>query len=250
MLNRTSISPLHEQLEEIFRAKLANREWLPQQKIPSENELCEEYGVSRGTIRNVISKFVYEGLFERVPGKGTFVMESKVAFTPSGSHLGVSHDLLKPEDGARSELVSVERVPVGKSPYGAAKIKKIFRCTDEEEIFVITIVSYLREAPLIHGLTIIPCRFCPDLEARIHAGIETYGYLDEFLEKVYHLKTSRVEEILESIPAGDVCAASLKVRNGFPLLLLEDTFYTEDQTPFRYSNFTFRGDRISIHIKL
>ena len=244
MLNRTSIAPLHEQLEEIFRAKLANREWMPQQKIPSENELCEEYGVSRGTIRNVISKFVFEGLFERVPGKGTFVLESKLAFTPNNHRLGVSHDLLKPEDGARSELLSIERRAA------EPRVAKILQIEPGEDCFVINILSYLKDTPLIHGLSTIPCRLCPDLEARIHAGMESYTFFDEFLEKTYFLKTNRVEEILESVPAGDVCANSLRVKKGYPLLLLEDTFYTENDTPFRHSIFTFRGDRISIHIKL
>ncbi|WP_375688434.1 GntR family transcriptional regulator [Pseudooceanicola sp. LIPI14-2-Ac024] len=41
--------------------------------LPSEAELCEEYGVSRITIRAAIAQLVERGLLVRRPGVGTFV---------------------------------------------------------------------------------------------------------------------------------------------------------------------------------
>lgn len=42
-------------------------------KIPSERQLCDIYGVSRTTVRNAISELELNGYLKRVQGKGTFV---------------------------------------------------------------------------------------------------------------------------------------------------------------------------------
>ena len=42
-------------------------------KIPSERQLCKDYGVSRTTIRNAIGQLVNDGLIFQIQGKGSFV---------------------------------------------------------------------------------------------------------------------------------------------------------------------------------
>ncbi len=46
--------------------------------IPSERELCDQFGVSRMTVRQAVDALVVEGLLERVQGRGTFVAQPKV----------------------------------------------------------------------------------------------------------------------------------------------------------------------------
>ena len=60
--------------------------------IPSENELSKECGVSRMTVRNVITKLVQEGLLFRIPGKGTYVSEPKI-IADTLSYAGIREQL-------------------------------------------------------------------------------------------------------------------------------------------------------------
>ena len=57
-LDKTNAKPLHIQIEESILQKLESKEWAPGKLIPSENELSHIYGVSRTTVRNVITKLV------------------------------------------------------------------------------------------------------------------------------------------------------------------------------------------------
>ncbi|WP_158589512.1 GntR family transcriptional regulator [Butyrivibrio sp. CB08] len=49
----------------------------PGEKIPSENELCDRFSLSRQTVRHAISKLVEDGLVETRQGSGTFVSDQR-----------------------------------------------------------------------------------------------------------------------------------------------------------------------------
>ena len=61
MLSDRLASPLYVQLEMLLRDKIDARAWRNGEAIPSEAELCERYGVSRGTVRRAIQALVQEG---------------------------------------------------------------------------------------------------------------------------------------------------------------------------------------------
>lgn len=69
--------PLQYQLKQIFLDKIKRQEWKQGEKIPSEREICEEYQVSRITVREVLKALEGEGYFSRKQGKGTFVTMPK-----------------------------------------------------------------------------------------------------------------------------------------------------------------------------
>ena len=69
-LQRTSVS---EQIFAILKSKIASGEWKDGQKIPSENELAAQFGVSRMSARNALQRLSALGLLETRPGDGTFV---------------------------------------------------------------------------------------------------------------------------------------------------------------------------------
>ncbi|MCL2604246.1 MAG: GntR family transcriptional regulator [Defluviitaleaceae bacterium] len=70
---KDSITPLYEQIHEDMLNRISSREWRTGQRIPTEMELCDIYGVSRITIRKAIEDLVLMGHLIRQRGKGTFV---------------------------------------------------------------------------------------------------------------------------------------------------------------------------------
>ncbi|SDC15101.1 GntR family transcriptional regulator [Paenibacillus sp. UNCCL117] len=73
MLDGTLPVTLQYQLRSKLLENMANKIWAPGSQIPSERELCDEYGVSRMTVREVLKDLVQEGYLVRKQGKGTFV---------------------------------------------------------------------------------------------------------------------------------------------------------------------------------
>ena len=73
ILTADSASPLYRQLMQRLRADIAAGVYPVHSRIPSEQELCGVYGVSRITVRKALGELMQEGLLKRQQGKGTFV---------------------------------------------------------------------------------------------------------------------------------------------------------------------------------
>jgi DNA-binding GntR family transcriptional regulator len=66
-------TPLYEQLAVVLRQMIASGELRPRDPVPSEKQLQQEHGVSRGTIRRALDILRDEGLVVTIAGRGTFV---------------------------------------------------------------------------------------------------------------------------------------------------------------------------------
>lgn len=55
MLEKNSPKPLYQQLKDILVDAIDSEKWKANEKIPSENELSSIYGLSRMTVRSVLT---------------------------------------------------------------------------------------------------------------------------------------------------------------------------------------------------
>lgn len=74
-LERIKTDSLRMQVYVQLKARLMEGTWKIGEKIPSENELCESFGVSRVTVRAAIQQLEILGLVETKHGGGTFVTD-------------------------------------------------------------------------------------------------------------------------------------------------------------------------------
>ena len=72
MINRNDKRPIYDQLVEILRQKIEN-EMTPNEKMLSERGICDQYGVSRTTVRLAMAELEHMGYIYKRHGKGTFV---------------------------------------------------------------------------------------------------------------------------------------------------------------------------------
>ena len=75
MLDKNTAIPLYQQIVDYVREKIRTGEYQPGQILPSEARFCEEFGVSRITVRNAIQMLVDEDLVVKHHGKGSFVTD-------------------------------------------------------------------------------------------------------------------------------------------------------------------------------
>lgn len=65
-----------EQVFEQMKKQIVTGKWVAGDKLPSENELSETFGVSRVTVRQALQKLTALGLVETRTGEGSFISSS------------------------------------------------------------------------------------------------------------------------------------------------------------------------------
>jgi DNA-binding GntR family transcriptional regulator len=74
--------PSYQQLADQLRSLIRSGKLKPRDALPSITELVTETGLAIGTVRKGIAVLVDEGLAYTVPGRGTFVADSKMPRRP------------------------------------------------------------------------------------------------------------------------------------------------------------------------
>jgi len=81
--------PLHRQLYLVLHDEIARGALAPGDALPTEQALCEQFGVSRITVRRALADLAEQGYIERRQGVGSFVRQRERLdeASPAGSYM-------------------------------------------------------------------------------------------------------------------------------------------------------------------
>ncbi|MPV38795.1 GntR family transcriptional regulator [Georgenia subflava] len=235
LIERESAVPIYQQLEAMFHAKIASGEWSPGQRIPSENELHKTYGLSRMTVRGVLTRMVNDGLLNRVAGKGTFVAQRKISAV-SPAYKGIREQLEALGYHTSTTLIALERTTA------PTRVSERLRLEADDDVYAIVRLRSVDGKPLSVHRSFVPARLAPDLD--------TLDVVNEqlcvVLEENFALPMHSVEEDLEAVAVEGADAKLLELRKGDPALHLTDVISDGAGTAFEYSTIVFRGDTMRL----
>lgn len=217
--------------------------WTEHEKLPSENVLCDQYGVSRTTVRKTFDELAANHYIYKIQGKGTFVEEASKR----------QKDIHK-EDYGCSEMIRRQ----GKTPSHKV-IKQEIQQADErmaeclnleigEDIIVYERVYYSDGLPVIYAKTGISPKYVPGI-AEVDLSTTT---LSEVLKKKYGLTITRERCVLRAVPADSEMSAALDVPLNFPILYRAVICKASNDTrtfPIEASQLYCRTDSIDIIFK-
>ena len=85
--NRKIKQSLYLDLASEIRDNIVSKKWKPGDLLPSETQLCRDFGVSRGTVVKALEVLHREGLAQRRQGVGTFVSRPALHRMPGGINM-------------------------------------------------------------------------------------------------------------------------------------------------------------------
>ena len=236
MLERNNPKPLYQQLREILVDAIDSGKWGPNDKIPSENELSMEYGLSRMTARAVLTDLVKEGYLYRVQGKGTFVSEKIVTASPA--YIGIREQLEHMGYEVKTKIMECVSVESGDTVAKNLGIKK------GDPVYKIRRVRYIKDEPISIHISFVNEKY----SSMLTEDVLKEEQLCILLSELYGVNKKKVAETLESVSASEEEAEILQVEKGHPLLLLRDILYDSANIPYEYTKVVFRGDKIKIRL--
>jgi GntR family transcriptional regulator len=73
-------NPMYRQIAEDLRTQIESGQLEPGGQLPTEKQLCKQYGASRNTVRDAIKWLTSLDLVEPRPGQGTFVVQKMAPY--------------------------------------------------------------------------------------------------------------------------------------------------------------------------
>lgn len=231
--------PLYHQLKTILLERVKSGELKANDKLPSEDEIAEQYGISKATVRQAIGELAVEGLIRREQGRGTYVAEQKIEQGPRAL-TGFTEEMSK--RGLRSSSKVLKQRVIKARVDVANKL----RMNEGEQVFELTRLRLADGEPLGLQTAFIPLALAPGVNEEDFDSASLY----EVLETKYGLVPSRAEETHTAVLLERREARLLKAELGGPALAAERVTYLGDGRPFEFVHSVMRGDRYKIILDL
>ncbi|MDD3411935.1 MAG: GntR family transcriptional regulator [Eubacteriales bacterium] len=231
-LEKKSQSPLYMQLMNRLKNDVLAGVYPPGARIPSEQVLCETYGVSRVTVRKAMLDLVQEGLLVRRQGKGTFVaderMQRNLQHVTSFTRACAGHSV-------STRLVDARREPA--TPDDVERL----HAPEESQVLEITRLRLCDGEPVMLEVNRFP---------------QNYLYLDQMqlegslydLLRAHGVQPSRGVHDISLGHATPTVGKYLGTPVGEALLVLEETIYDQHDRPLHTSKQWIRGDKFTFRI--
>lgn len=232
-IDRFNQEKLYIQLSRIFLEEIKSGRWQLKQRIPSEEELCKKYEVSKITVRQAVNGLVSDGYLMKLQGKGTFV----TSLTPV---VGAAMKTRLTEEIFGRE-VTAERKILKLGEMGPPPLVREYLKTRENIYYVLSKRMVQGETAYIEA-SFIPLQMFPDIK-----GLEAeHNSLYEVLQERGSKKIFKMIQTIEIARATGDDAKYLDLDDGAPVLAFHRLFISSDNTPVAYAKIHGGSDRYKL----
>lgn len=226
--------PLYQKIYSEIKKNIFEGVFGQAEKLPSENELCSIFNVSRITIRKALDMLTEDGLVVKIQGKGSYAnasnkMLGQIEATSSFSEFATAQGKQHNSTILKREILQDKYIA-----------EKLNLAADKDLIFIQRILT-LDDVPLMLDKAWLPASLFPNLLTEISEKKSLY----ETLSSIYHEKVvdSR-KELNVSLPKNKQ-AQFLEVAENTPLFIVNKVALNQYNIPIEFSQLTVRGDKMT-----
>ncbi len=211
----------NQEIQDFILAKIKGKEYEAGTQIPTENELMEQFNVSRMTVNKALNTLRNKGYLYSVRGKGTFVKKEVVnkklneltSFTEEMKSRGITPVTKTLELAYTSMGFEEEKESLGLEP--------------QDNIYKIVRVRYNNDLPIALDVTLLNEKVTGSIEFS-----EMGTSLFEFLQKKIGIEISYAVQKIKAVKADEFLSVHLEVPVGDPILKITGVTYDVNNRPF------------------
>ena len=199
-------------------------------KLPSERQLCQDYEVSRTTVRNALGSLVNSGVLYQIQGKGTFVRERNrenlsnyYSFTEQTKRNGKT---------PKSIVVRFNIRPLND------KERHVFDDATIEKVIVFDRLRLADDTPMMYERTAIPYEGFENITKDLLEEVALYDIFDNF----FSTKIANVRERFQVSSLTKKVAEALNLKDGSAALKITRFSYDREDRLIEYTVSYARGD--------
>jgi GntR family transcriptional regulator len=232
--------PLYYRIKEQLFSQIKSGVLKPGDQIPTEEQLCEMFQVSRMTVRRAVNELSREGHLIRRQGVGTFVAEPVIerklyrltTLAEELQTLGYS--------GLHSRLLGMY------SFRASPQLAKMFAVQTGDSMLLLRRVRYTKDVPIAVQHIIFPGYLCEGFKP----SDAEHGSLYQFFEQRLQQPIEWGKQRIEAVAATKFHANLLEVPFSSPLLKVTKQAFLADGKTFEFTKTFYRPDRYYYQVDL
>ncbi len=239
ILDRSAGAPLWAQFRDVVRGKILQGELAVGDKLPTEAEFGEQYGISRIVVREALADLVRNGLIYKIRGQGAFVSARERDEDFVSTVLGFSDEMERKGRTVRTQVLRQElRAPT------AHEASSLGLAEDGQVVALKRLRSVDGELQLLVE-TAVPADLVPGLH---RTRLENRSLYD-VLRRQYGLRIVRAERWIDAIqPDAETCEL-LGMKEPEPLLRIESIAYGANGRPLEHYRALHRCKSSRLHVQ-
>ncbi|WP_420628016.1 GntR family transcriptional regulator [Candidatus Leptofilum sp.] len=219
-----------EQVEVALRDRIRRRVYLPGEQLPTELSLTAEFGVSRATVRTVLTRLASEGLIIRRQGAGTYVNQRVGEVNTLGGLL--DYGRLISESGHKPTIQPISMLQRGATADEASWLNLELG----EPVLVLVRLFLADERPFILATNLIPQALFTRETDFYDGRLSLHSFLQEYCQQTI---AYAIYEISPVLAEDEKTTQLLACQPGQPLLQFATTFYNQDDHPIVWGYSTY-----------
>lgn len=229
--------PVYYRLEKFLRDQILTGALKPGDAIPPESQLAQQFSTSRMTVRQALSRLVFDGLIVRHRGRGSFVAEPRLEHTK----MFWSFEEEMQARGAKTAHKLLDR----RTEPAEGKVAENLGLPEG------TLITVLERQRIVDGQLVgYEIRYLPKRIAEALTQDEIHNQpLVPAVKRILGRGPTRISLRVASSVVRREEARILETKVGAPVLIREHIWYVDPDGPVQYGKSIFRGDRYQMVVE-
>lgn len=237
-IDKQAAVPAYAQIAAAIKEVLRSGVFPPGSPLPPERVLCEQFGVSRMTMREANDVLEREGYIERHAGRGTFVAPHRILKRQQEMR-SFSEEMLARGARPATTLLSFRTLHPGSAA------AEFFGLPQSEWVYEIQRVRLSDDVPIAFEIVQIPCFLCKGLD---HFNLTDHS-LYRILEEHYGLQLGHRTEEISALRPNRLQKRLLQLPSSAAVLVVKGKGYTTNDTPVEFGLTAYRGDMYTASVR-
>ncbi len=221
--------PLYEQVKIAIDRRIETAEWPANFQVPSEEELADEFGTSRLTVRRALRELQGDGVLMRIQGRGTFVIGPRMQCAIF--NLPDITEQVSLSGGAHSCRVLHHEILGKDSP-----ARNMLHVQPEDVVYHSRLLHLEDGTPIQLEDRYVNASEAPSYIEQDFTGTTPHSWL------VRETAVTTIDNTIRAIRADEEVRRHLQIDENQPCLLLDRSTW-RDGVPVTRSRFVYPGDR-------
>ena len=231
-MNRT---PIWKSIADTVSSEIAACQYRPGDKLPTEAQFSQRFGVNRHTVRHALASLVELGIVHTRRGAGAFVAQKPTEY-PIGPRTRFSQNVLAAGQTPTRDVLSVE------TRLANARECEALMLEEGAMVHVSEALSYADGQPIALSRTVFPAAPYPDLPELM----KRFETLTAALRAAGVTDYTRAWTRLTAKQANATQALHLRIREGDPILRSDSLNRDAHGRPLELGRTWFAGDRVTL----